>query len=448
MNTLALRCVLATVLITTATAVTAQTDWNRINQQNDAINRRIEQQRQQQLANEEGHRRSMEAVQRQRDALNPARQPSTGADGPRTERPPTYAHLAVAWHADAGDVWATWNQQTEEAGRQAALVACNRVMGSGCTIALNAWNSSIAVARSQDGFLWTGWGATPDTARRLAIENCAKSTLPCEVTKAFTAVAPVVASLPNPTGNYFPDTVARHYFAMVAWPKEKPAQAWLNKAWLVSGVQGYEASQKQVLDRCKQDTGVVCEIGQSAANGLVVKLRDETGVEYWHTALLAQHVAERVKSECAKVIAPCTVVATYDSRTPRLEVVATAITARQTRGSMAIAWPRSFLPTWQKVVVTTGHPKLDDAKAAAVARCETESRNGCTLLGEVDDGNYPLLGLYRDSKGGVRWYGHFTSDQIDKLANEDCAGLGLSCKRLALVDARKPGTAVQSLADQ
>ena len=104
MNTLALRCVLATVLITTATAVTAQTDWNRINQQNDAINRRIEQQRQQQLANEEGHRRSMEAVQRQRDALNPARQPSTGADGPRTERPPTYAHLAVAWHADAGDV--------------------------------------------------------------------------------------------------------------------------------------------------------------------------------------------------------------------------------------------------------------------------------------------------------------------------------------------------------
>lgn len=135
----------------------------------------------------------------------------------RPAEPPPDAYVAVAWHADAADVWAVWNERSDAVAKRIVLEACNRVMGGGCTIAQAGRNSAVAIARGDDGVLHSAWGATPEEARAQMLDYCAKKSLKCEVAHLFNAIPPrndsILAQFGqvfNPNRNYLPDkAVAR-----------------------------------------------------------------------------------------------------------------------------------------------------------------------------------------------------------------------------------------------
>lgn len=423
-------------------------------QQRQARERQMQRQYEQDMSRQraEHQRNTEQGARMQQDAerqrMENTRQPPGGGPGGAASAT-VYAHVAVAWHPDASDVWATWNHRTEDAARQSALAACGTVMGGGCTIATNAWNSFIAIARAQDGMLYSGWGATARAANAEAANACKKYVPNCQIVRTFGTLPSPLGTI-GPVDEYFPDSVARNHYVIVGWPKATPAARWLNKAWVASG-QGFEAIQKSLLERCRQDTGVECIMTQSAPNNaLVFKFKDDSGQESWLNALSREHAEQRVNAECAqRNRKACAIVATYDAFTPRLEIVDSQASTlpKRAEGYFAVAWPSKAIPSWQNLVVSTGHANLEDAKRAAIARCEADSLANCTLLGEVDDGTYFLLALYQDNKGSVRWFMHNTQAQIEKMVKEDCNGSGLTCRRIALVDARKPGTAVHSIVD-
>jgi hypothetical protein len=101
-----------------------------------------------------------------------------------------------------------------------ALNACTQVMGEGCTIAVNAWNSSIAIARDEDHIIWQAWGENPKNARKNVLNGCKEQKDFCKIIHIFTAeplVQPANFSpmqqeilLTNPafdfSKNYFPDS--------------------------------------------------------------------------------------------------------------------------------------------------------------------------------------------------------------------------------------------------
>lgn len=227
--------------------------------------------------------------------------------------------VAVAMHTDAGDVWATWNQRSDEAAKKAALDACNGVMRGGCTIAQSGFNSSVAVARRHDRGIAVSWGATPEVARTEAMQSCGKMSPKCELIHMFTA-APSSEGRPR---DYFPDNrVPRNHYAFLAWPKEPVTNQWRNKAWVASGY-GYDALQKQLLERCRQDSGAECIISQVAVNdAVIVKHQNETGQDWWITFPSRERAEERISTEeCARIKrTSCKVVAIYDTRTPRIIV--------------------------------------------------------------------------------------------------------------------------------
>ncbi|MBL0916075.1 MAG: DUF4189 domain-containing protein, partial [Sphingopyxis sp.] len=89
---------------------------------------------------------------------------SYDSSGPSAPRPPAYGYVVVVRHSEAADVWATWNRRTEEDATASAMSACRSAMGEGCSVALSAWNSTIAVAQGSDGDLAVGWGAQESEA--------------------------------------------------------------------------------------------------------------------------------------------------------------------------------------------------------------------------------------------------------------------------------------------
>lgn len=233
-----------------------------------------------------------------------------------------YGYVAVAWHSDAADVWSTWNRTSEEEATTVALAACRRTMGEGCTIALSAWNSTVAVAKAPDGSLSVGWGAKPDEAAAKAMESCLQRLAGCTVKHSFTAKPWSVAS------DYIPRNAPRLIFVMIAWPKTAPAPNWQNKVWIASGPGGYAQASAQLLDRCKKDSGVECEIPLVASADSTAKGGGVVGSYYhpklgsrWFASPSPDEAKAKVEHQCRKDGVTCESFITYDAFTRRLQTL-------------------------------------------------------------------------------------------------------------------------------
>jgi len=230
--------------------------------------------------------------------------------------------VAVAWHEDANDVWAIWNNRSEEDAKKRVLAACNRVMGRNCSYANGGKNSSVAVARYANGVLAeTVWGETPDKAKENALKNCSNQGQNCRVDQVFTALfMPDYGD--DPSLEYFPNKkVERLTYAMAARVKLDASQKRQGKSWISTG-SGYHELRQGLLDSCKRDNGFECEMSITVPNGVIVSYMVKPSNDVMFVGALTREDAEAgIKSSCVKEKQVCIVGKVYDSKTPRLEVV-------------------------------------------------------------------------------------------------------------------------------
>lgn len=239
--------------------------------------------------------------------------------GPSAPPTPSYGYVVVVRHNEATDVWATWNRRTEEDATASAMSACRSAMGEGCSVALSAWNSTIAVAQGSDGDLAIGWGAQESEAAAKALENCRKRTPTCSVKQKFTAKPFRVAD------DHYPGaSVPRAAWLLVGWPKSRPADEWLNKVWLASGQGDYVTSESRLLGMCKRDTGIDCQVSQVAMGDPGTK-KSAVIVSYWQagkgTMWAARASREDAERELRTSCTDCTDVRFYDPFVTRLGAV-------------------------------------------------------------------------------------------------------------------------------
>ena len=258
--------------------------------------------------------------------------PSQGrTSAPPVPQPPTYRYIAVAWHPDAADVWATWNRPSEKSATENALGACSKIMRNGCTIALSAWNSTVAIAQSDiGGNLNTGWGAKPDGAREKAMEACAAKSGTCKIKHQFTV------NINSDVKSYYPGkSVSRQAIVMIAFPEGPVSeQRWAHKAWLVSGQGGYEYSRQMVLNQCKKDSGLTCTTPHMAvghvetnSNGVIASYFHPVKGTFWFASASKQEAETKVRKYCAGEAVTCSNVQTYDAFTKRLQVLDSPVSA-------------------------------------------------------------------------------------------------------------------------
>lgn len=351
-------------------------------------------------------------------------------------------HIALAWHPDATDVWASWQHDEAKAAEASALARCSAAMGPGCSIASSGYNSSIAVAQGPDGFLYVAWGEDKSKAKKNVLTQCARPN--CVIKHLFSVEAewlPVDRFMHHlPQDNYSPKKLETYRYGMVGWPKTEVDAKWQGKVWLVTGGKNFDVSKKQLLDRCKKDTGVDCDIGQTTGNTHLIQfVNNSTGLISWASDFSKADAEKQMKKACKQTKDKCSLLNTYDAKTPRDLVIDSPV--MRVRGYLAMAWPKKSQAN-EKLAISTGHEDLALAKSTALEECKKANKAECKLVDEnLDDGTYVLLGLYMDEKKSLRWYFGFNEDAVKKMASSDCS----SCKLISLVDARKKKNILQAL---
>lgn len=377
---------------------------------------------------EDGARQGAETAQQEYQASTPHRWVSN--------------HIAVAWHPDATDVWASWQHSEGKEAEAAALAACNAMMGQGCTIASSGYNSSIAVAQGPDGFLYVAWGEDKSKAKKNVLTQCVRPN--CVIKHQFSVAAewlPVDAFMHHlPQDNYSPKILEAYSYGLVGWPKASVDSKWQGKVWLVTGGKNFETTKKQLLDRCKKDTGVDCDIAQTTGSTHLIQfVNNSTGLSSWAADFSKADAEKQMNKACKKTKDKCSLINTFDAKTPRELVIDSPI--MRVRGYLAMAWPKKSQAN-EKLAVSTGHEDVALAKSTALAECKKANKAECKLVDEnLDDGTYVLLGLYLDETKSLRWYFGFNEDAINKMVSSDCA----SCKLVSIIDARKKKNILQAM---
>jgi hypothetical protein len=293
---------------------------------------------------------------------------SGGQQGPGDDEPSPYipppmeiqpSYMAAATHIDTSAFWVTRGARTAAAANKRALAGCTAVMGEGCEVAETVYGfGPLGVAIDAMGLRWIKSGGNMPTNylydnievrfRDLAA-LCQKKSFGCEFEEWITQGLLPREDDPNVDYSFdiFPDgPVARHHWAFVARPEKTPAAIWQNKAWLISGKRNSEEASKEVLARCRADSGGPCAIEGFVANGVLVHFANSRGTRAWtnavpgHAMKIAKARAKakgkakkakavidgasveiRVVQSCPPSVAPCRVIAQYDAVTPRLEVI-------------------------------------------------------------------------------------------------------------------------------
>jgi hypothetical protein len=256
---------------------------------------------------------------------------STYNPGPRV---PRYIdnYIAVAWHPNATDVWATWNHRTEAKSTEKALNACTEVMGKGCTIAVNAWNASVAIARDQDNHLWQAWGDTPDNARQKVLSGCAEKKAGCQILHVFTGEPlkrrGIFTKKPK---HYFPTNVKRlptapqadtsRGFLAIAWTG-LPPQAWPNLV-VASGYPTVQEAEKAAIARCQVESKQTCVsfgvVDDRTYPMFAVYLYGEKQA-YWYANTTEKSLEKAADDHCREGGVTCQKIGVFDARQPGISI--------------------------------------------------------------------------------------------------------------------------------
>ncbi len=234
---------------------------------------------------------------------------------------PTDTYVSAAGHVDGADVWAAWNFRSREAAEANVLTRCSAAMGAGCTISHTGYNGSIAVARQHDGSLWGSFEATPESARKLVLDQCGEGGR-CRVERVFTAVRSAPGSdlaRKNKEQIYGPAKGAnsRLLRGAVAWTAPINGAVTLV---VTGGHLSQAAAEKAAVDRCNQENSGKCTLAQwgaSVSNIVYVRNDNDVRVLMYFTK---SEVIKLQQDLCRQAKAKCRVIATHDFRTPGFDV--------------------------------------------------------------------------------------------------------------------------------
>lgn len=228
---------------------------------------------------------------------------------PAAQAAPDNSFAAIAWHADAADVWVVGNFLYEgNPSEKASLDACNKVMGGGCTSTGQWWNSPMSIIRNANGSFYKAWAGNGGGERRQVLADCtAKQMLPCEV----------FATISSRTRRRSPDASVRKSYVASAWVA---GSNYNGKIYVASGYRSSDAAWAAAVKACSDATSRQCEVNAWTGNGFIQAYR-MGGTDFTSPETSARRAKEAAQVNCRKLNGKsCEIQASFDSRKPGLFV--------------------------------------------------------------------------------------------------------------------------------
>lgn len=352
---------------------------------------------------------------------------------PPVHLPDTY--MAVILHPDTTALWITTGYPSDASAKQAAMDACTKAMGEGCSVG-EAWSNLATVVVVEDvaGNLYGHGDTDPDAARQRTMLECQQYSTGCQVSR-------VIVNAGFGKADQFPTQIpARRLFASVARPKGTPPEKWDDAAWLASGQSGYKAAEDAALTQCEHDTGMACQIRVTVGNGFIVRALDDQSAISWLNASSRDMIQRTVIQGCPQG-RQCRLVDSIDARTPRQAVIYVSVSESPARGFFSLARPvdDAAEKTWDKRALVTGKASVAEAQAAAVALCEEQSKSHCEAMPtKGDEGVDQFLLLLRDGAGAPLAFYGASAENARSRKNASCAKDHSTCPDGVFVDLATP----------
>lgn len=385
--------------------------------------------------------RNQDAYQQQIEAQNAADEEEYYHEQENSQPQIQYSknNFALAFNKNYDAVWASWNHPNKSAAENAAVSACKKVTDGDCKVLRAAWNSSIALARANDGFFESGWGVTPYEAQEAALKNCGSRF--CTIYKTYDFPGkPInnIWSTPKRTSGIdddFPKNPAPLIFTILVAPKKNAPFEVSNRIWAGSGYRDFETGKNQLTNICKSKTTYDCEVIMVSGNAPIgLYLKEETGsVRFIHGANYSVLEGE-MNDQCQKENSNCHLL---DSIGPQNAIIKEFNKGpRKVRGYLALSLSQQPNNQIRKLTISLGNNSLENAQANAINECQIKSNYNCALVDKnLDDGTYVYIGLYYTQKRNVTWFFGSSEESITSYAEQNCK----NCEMIAIVDAREKG---------
>jgi hypothetical protein len=372
---------------------------------------------------------------------------SNGRSQPGQSAPPPVQmraldnYFAAAWHPQSSDAWIVAGFSDENRAKAAALSACNRVMGTGCTVANSNVNGALVIARGTTGELYASSRATRGSAEKEVKQYCRSQNDECEVINWVTAApgsAQVGSSVSEKIDVFQPRGNPRRSHGAIAWVDSSKlgAKPWIGDVWAVAGRPSADKAKADVLEICQRDTGTPC-VAALVASDVFVAVTERDGIAVTAASGATVDLAnKRAMDECKRQAGKCRVASTFSlsqDLTTRFDPF-----AQGKDYFSAQAWTKGSAQPWTTMVWSVGGAKSEDeAKRAALEACAKDSKQEC----EIGSNSFnSRITVTLDSKGNTRLsYFERDMDPAEGVAKK-CADAKVTCRIVKIVDGRIPLT--------
>lgn len=351
--------------------------------------------------------------------------------------PPVEAYMAVAFHWDSPEIWATAGQRSKAVAEGMVSRACEQAMGSECNWLAGINNVTIALAADENGILFGANAvASAELAKGKAIARCEEFSFNCRIVRVFNPILIPNGASPahDFSATWLPaDQIRRHRVAAIAAPEDKAAEPWLGKSWLVSGANGFAAANGQAVAACEKATGGKCKALLASASGPIGLVYTGTGQVELASLPASGDPHERVRLICRKAADGCALVAQLDTAGSGVRVVDTFKIEQPLRGFHAVARATKGP---DGIAVSAGHGDRATAEAAALTQCRASGAIACAIDtgGLGDHGLGPFMAAYIDQAGGTLYEYGITAANARARAEAWCVRDKLTCRPVGVWD--------------
>jgi Domain of unknown function (DUF4189) len=223
-----------------------------------------------------------------------------------------------------------------------------------------------------------------------------------------------------------------------------------NDVWAITDAISDEMARKRVLEYCSELMGPGCEISTSVQNASIAVARTNSGTLIIEWGETPKKASQKIIAGCVAAGLRCKLVNSFSTTAGfKFDGVGAVDLSKLYQPNLvniedinnifgAAAWMEKGDDSVAggTVWISGGHPNADNARKAAINACEAATKTKCAISSVVANG---FITIGRVAENTIITTVDQSASDAEKGLNATCKIKKIKCKRVDMVDVKKPG---------